>query len=321
MKNNIKEKSKKGNFPIVIVPTIVIVAILVIFIIYILFPREVNFIPYSPSITISADSLKGDTCIIQKIDSLIFELKNTQNEFALSKDSFLSISHLNGFYAILIAFITLIIAFFGFISWNKINKIEDDIEVKMSPIEVLNENYKIIKKDVEYLKEKRDLAQWVEKKIENDKSFITDNGFITTSEDRINEEKIINCVSETNKDNIWLKLFYAKNKLYESKHEEVYKIYKLIEIEIPIIKNSFLPTQFYHLYGQLFWEYYKKEKERFYDTDDGLFGNWEEWRKKSWLILRMRKSQKLPQIKFYMTHCTIIIKYSISKLQKRQLIR
>lgn len=236
--------------------------------------------PIEISILSNNDTLSKEN--VAKIDSLAQKLEG--KKYIYANESYLTIERLNSFYATLFTFIAIIIAIitalFALIAWNRMRELKDRLK-----------DFNAIKDDIDFLKRKGDLANWVQEQFDKDNNFI-----LSTKLEIEKEEKwkaIENFVPEDTKDDCWLQLIYAKQKMNGSKgisctcendassgnsfyapennhcscfnhYHEVYKIQKSINDKLALIKDEPEKATFYHMFGQFYWNYYNHKKNTYY---------------------------------------------------------
>jgi len=195
------------------------------------------------------------------------ELKNlTQNIIETNKDiskkikrsEYLSVSNLNGFYAALFTFMAVIAGISGFVGWKSIRDLQTRLR-KFTKIET----------DVEFLKERDIYVQWIEDRFKDISNQNIDK-LKLTQDDKDKFNRIKNYVLKINNGDCWLALIYAYQLIFRDKKNQANMDIAKSSMEAGEIKllctiernNSYLKAQFYHIYGQLFFQYYLlKSKE------------------------------------------------------------
>jgi|GEM_PF-2217975 len=173
------------------------------------------------------------------------------------------IDRLNGFYASLFTAIAVIGAILALGAWRTIKELKEKLE-----------KFKEIENDVKFLKEKKNLAEWVQDKFEKDadKRILTSVSFDLKEEEEKKLKEIEKQIHKEIKDDSWLKLVYAKQWMEEkqknklSKEDDFLKIENIFEYieKMDLLKeNSEIPQLSSHLKALMYWFWYEYKKFEF----------------------------------------------------------
>jgi hypothetical protein len=189
--------------------------------------------------------------------------KKVQTVRTLKNDYDEIIDRLNGFYAVLFTAIAVIAAILAFGAWRTIKELKEKLE-----------SYKKIENDVEFLKKKKDLAEWVQNKFEKDvnKRILTSISFDLNEEEEKKLKEIKRQIQKEIIDDSWLKLVYAKQWLEEkqknkpSKEDDFIKIENIFDYieKMDLLKeNPEIPQLLSHLRALMYWFWYENKKSVF----------------------------------------------------------
>lgn len=185
-----------------------------------------------------------------------------QTEMTVKQEYDEIIDRLNGFYASLFTAIAVIAAILALGAWKTIKELREKLE-----------SYKKIEEDVKFLKEKGELAKWIQKEFDkdDDKRILSSISFEDLNEgDQSKLKKIEEKIPDEITDDSWLKLVYAKQ-LMESKKrvsgeddfKKIKNILNYIEKRDLLKEDSKIRTRLHHLIGLMFWLWYKERKYTF----------------------------------------------------------
>lgn len=211
------------------------------------------------------------------------------------------VDRLNGFYSALFTAIAVIAAVFGIGAWKTINALKEKLE-----------NFKKIEDDVEFLRKKSDLAEWVQGKLEKDvdKKILTSISFNLTIEEDKKLQEIKKQILKETTDDTWLKLVYAQQLLEELKNtksteehefEKIKKIFDYIESRDLFEEDSEIPQLLYHYKGLLFFFWYQNKKFEFIRVSQDKNKPWGEWWEKEKVSKNESPRMKLLEdsVKYY----------------------
>lgn len=187
----------------------------------------------------------------------------SQAEMTVKQEYDEIIDRLNGFYASLFTAIAVIAAILAFGAWRTIKELKEKLE-----------SYKKIESDVEFLKKKKDLAEWVQNKFEKDvnKKILTSISFDLKEEEEKKLKEIKGQIHKEIIDDSWLKLVYAKQWLEEkqknkpSREDDFIKIenvFNYIEKMDLLKENPEIPQLVSHLKALMYWFWYENKKSEF----------------------------------------------------------
>ena len=185
-----------------------------------------------------------------------------QTEMPVKQEYDEIIDRLNGFYASLFTSIAVIAAILALGAWRTIKEMREKLE-----------SYKKIEEDVEFLKEKGELAKWIQKEFDkdDDKRILSSISFEDLNEDdQAKLKKIKEKIPDEVTDDSWLKLVYAKQLMERKKRVSGEDDFKKIKNTLTYIEkrdllkeDSKIKTRLHHLIGLMFWLWYKERKYTF----------------------------------------------------------
>ena len=201
-----------------------------------------------------------------------------QTEMTVKQEYDEIIDRLNGFYASLFTAIAVIAAILAFGAWRTIKELREKLE-----------SYKKIEEDVKFLKEKGELAKWIQKEFDkdDDKRILSSISFEDLNEeDQAKLKKIEKKIPDEVTDDSWLKLVYAKQLMESKKRVAGEDDFKKIEHILTYIEgrelfkeDSKIQTRLHHLIGLMFWLWYKERKSTFIIENKKNKSNalWKKW--------------------------------------------
>jgi hypothetical protein len=215
------------------------------------------------------------------------EGNKVQSVMTLKNDYDEIIDRLNGFYASLFTAIAVIAAILAVGAWRTIKELREKLE-----------SYKKIEEDVKFLKEKGELAKWIQKEFDkdDDKRILSSISFEDLNEDdQAKLKKIEKKIPDEVTDDSWLKLVYAKqlmeNKKRVSGEDDFKKIKNILDYigKRDLLKeDSKIKTRLHHLIGLMFWLWYKERKYTFIKEHKENKSKLKDW----WKDERDEKDQK-----------------------------
>jgi len=199
------------------------------------------------------------------------------------------IGALSSFYSILFTIVAIFIGIAAIIGWNWVKDVlrkeTDKLSTEWAAKEKLLNNritelteklekFNKIENDVDFLRKKNDLAEWVESKFENDidKKILTSISFVLTTEEEKKLKEIKDHILKETTDDSWLKLVYAQRLLEELKKnrsteenefKKIENIFNYIEFRDLFEEGSEIPQLLYHYKGLLFLFWYQNKKNEF----------------------------------------------------------
>jgi hypothetical protein len=196
-------------------------------------------------------------------DNLAKNKQIVQTDITLKNDYDEIIDRLNGFYASLFTAIAVIAAIIALGAWKTVKELREKLE-----------KFKKIEDDVEFLRKKKDLAEWVQDKFEKDvdKKILSSITFDLTREEEKNLKEIKEQILRETTDDSWLKLVYAKELLKEKQKNKITEEDEFIKIEnifnfienIDLLKeDSEIPELLYHMKALMYWIWYDNKKSDF----------------------------------------------------------
>lgn len=177
------------------------------------------------------------------------------------------IDRLTGFYAALFTAVAVVGALLGLSTYRGIREMKDKLE-----------KFKSMEEQVSFLGQKNELAKWAQEKFDTDDAKKIISSFsleMEGDEDEEKSKKICANVYDDSTDDSWLRVIVAHQLLSgaESKrgtlqekrivYSRVVKIFKYIENRDLLNGDSNIELLLYHLWGQLYWRWYKDEKKEF----------------------------------------------------------
>jgi len=208
---------------------------------------------------------------IDSIRNLISQISDETNRISdkIKNCEYLNVSNLSAFYAALFTVIAVIVAIVGVLGWRVIGDYKKDFEKhKQETEEVVKEargnikQYEEIKRDVEFIHQKREHTQWIESKFKDISNQNLESLILSSQKDRERLKKIKDHVIQDIKDCSWLELIYAFTQIDEKNLDQAEIILKYLECRV-ILDESYLETQMRHIKGQLYWKKYQNYSDKY----------------------------------------------------------
>lgn len=210
-------------------------------------PIEQNVIVLQVSTIDNPENMGEDVVILsrdqwQQFTSDLEELKEYNN---YTSNNYLTISHLNGFYAAIFAAIMLFIALIALIGWKRLSQTFEQID-----------NLEEFGKKIEWLSQKKEDAEWIKNKF-NSEDINSSYKLNLFNDDEERLERMKEHLMDEHECESWREIIIAheyvsQKSINDADLDEAEKIYNYIEIRNIFKEKSELEPLLYHLKGQLY---------------------------------------------------------------------
>ncbi len=173
------------------------------------------------------------------------QAKRSQQIQQYKRESYLTVSTLNAFYASLFTAIAVLITIVGLFAWKKISELSEKL-TKLRKIE----------EKVNFLHQKKDDAAWVKNKFDENELNIASSKLNLNKEEKRRFIEMQKHLLSDITDNSWLEIILAKKFLEGKEYGKAFKLYDFIQKRDLLDSNSKIESVLYHLLGQLYTDYY-----------------------------------------------------------------
>ena len=163
----------------------------------------------------------------------------------------ITIDQLNGFYASLFTAIAVLVGIAGLSAWNTVKKLQ------------------MIEDKVNFLHEKRDLANWARELFDNDENDISSTELKLSVDDKKKMNRVKEYMTNEITDDSWLEIVLAKHLIDEAKKknkkknlDKAIQVFKFIENRDLLDEKSNIEAVLYHMLGQAHQEQYKFDSDK-----------------------------------------------------------